>query len=395
MKSTNKFKTEHGITLVALIITIIVLVILAAVSINAVFNANFIGLATNGTINYAEAQANEEKEMENLDSFLQNTITKLDENDFSGSGGDSNNPPSSIIIPTTENDIGKYVDYKPTSGNYVASKTRTGVSALSSSVAGYNLDQEFVTDATLKWRIFKVESNNLYLISDIPTTSAAGGFSGNTGKLQLYSFEGYNNGVKLLNDMCNACYSNSSYSEISVRSLNLADIENITTYDYTSFTNGYGYKYGAKKSYSSGSAPNIWYTHDINDQIGLRNIQDRWFSAYASGYGVNISNIMQTRWQKYYSEENSSSEWINPKYYELLMSPTNDNNFYPTYYLSSRFIDLLGDRCSFGSQCVYNGSVNAGSLYISQYHEPNIENFNIRPLVSIPLSSCNITARWK
>ncbi|MCI8519082.1 MAG: hypothetical protein HFJ51_03060 [Clostridia bacterium] len=62
--SKHFFKRENAITLVALIITIIVLIILAAVSINTVFKAQFINLATQGTINYAEAQTNEQKQME-------------------------------------------------------------------------------------------------------------------------------------------------------------------------------------------------------------------------------------------------------------------------------------------------------------------------------------------
>ena len=50
---------EDGITLIALIITIIVLVILAAVTLNSIFGSNIIGLATNGAINYAEEQQKE------------------------------------------------------------------------------------------------------------------------------------------------------------------------------------------------------------------------------------------------------------------------------------------------------------------------------------------------
>ncbi|MCI8519320.1 MAG: hypothetical protein HFJ51_04455, partial [Clostridia bacterium] len=69
---------ECGITLVALIITIIVLIILAAVSINAVFKSQFIDLALQGTINYAEAQTNEQKKMEALDSYMQGAIKDID-----------------------------------------------------------------------------------------------------------------------------------------------------------------------------------------------------------------------------------------------------------------------------------------------------------------------------
>ena len=52
----QRLKQDSGITLVALIITIIVLIILAAVSIKAVLDMNFVDIASNATINYAEAR---------------------------------------------------------------------------------------------------------------------------------------------------------------------------------------------------------------------------------------------------------------------------------------------------------------------------------------------------
>ena len=60
MKHKEKqIKQEGGITLIALIITIIVLVILAAVTLNSIFGNNIIEIATNGAINYAEEQQKE------------------------------------------------------------------------------------------------------------------------------------------------------------------------------------------------------------------------------------------------------------------------------------------------------------------------------------------------
>ena len=61
---------ESGITLIALIITIIVLVILAAVTLNSIFGSNIIGLATNGAINYAEEQQKELNQLEEVSNLL-------------------------------------------------------------------------------------------------------------------------------------------------------------------------------------------------------------------------------------------------------------------------------------------------------------------------------------
>ena len=75
---------EKGITLVALIITIIVLVILAAVSIRGFWESHFINVAINGSINYANAQVNEVGVSNELSNRLEEAVeyikgTKHDE----------------------------------------------------------------------------------------------------------------------------------------------------------------------------------------------------------------------------------------------------------------------------------------------------------------------------
>jgi len=70
-------KKQTGITLVALIITIIILIILAAVSINGVLKMNFIDLAMQGTVNYTESQSEETKKFDELNDELNRVIEKI------------------------------------------------------------------------------------------------------------------------------------------------------------------------------------------------------------------------------------------------------------------------------------------------------------------------------
>ena len=109
----KKSKKENGITLVALIITIIILIILAAVTINSVFKSNFIDLATQGTLNYAEAQVQEEKKLGDVSQLLENTIDSIGavENTTTNKPGPSESP----VIPedpylVDEIEIGDYID---------------------------------------------------------------------------------------------------------------------------------------------------------------------------------------------------------------------------------------------------------------------------------------------
>ena len=88
---------EQGITLVALIITIIVLVILAAVTINAAFNIGIIDTAVNGAVNYADAQNKEKITFDDLDKDIQDIVNKIESYDIGG-----NNPTPDIPTPTTD-----------------------------------------------------------------------------------------------------------------------------------------------------------------------------------------------------------------------------------------------------------------------------------------------------
>lgn len=63
------FKRESGITLVALIITIIILIILAAVSITTVMRNDLFGLAKGAASNYIQAGKEEDA---TIQQFMQN-----------------------------------------------------------------------------------------------------------------------------------------------------------------------------------------------------------------------------------------------------------------------------------------------------------------------------------
>ena len=81
------FKTDKGITLVALIITIIVLVILAAVSIAAVYQSRIVNYAINGTMNYATEGIKENQVIKGTESLLDSAVSALSSIFSSGAAG--------------------------------------------------------------------------------------------------------------------------------------------------------------------------------------------------------------------------------------------------------------------------------------------------------------------
>jgi len=65
-------KAEKGITLVALVITIIVLLILAMVSISLVMNSGIIPRANNAVYAYNDAQINEQQQLNAVENWMEN-----------------------------------------------------------------------------------------------------------------------------------------------------------------------------------------------------------------------------------------------------------------------------------------------------------------------------------
>ncbi len=133
---------------------------------------------------------------------------------------------ASISVTTDKKglEIGDYIDYTPTYGTFTASST----------YSGYSADQDFETNTDLKWRILATDSDTLTLISqDVANES-----------FYLKGYQGYNNGVLLLNDACKAMYSNSRLGA-TARSIKIEDIEAVSTFDKTSYVANNGtYAYG-------------------------------------------------------------------------------------------------------------------------------------------------------
>lgn len=70
------FKSEKGITLVALVITIVILIILATVSISFAVNEGLFDRAQQGADMYKESAETEQRTLNLIDSSIANLIEK-------------------------------------------------------------------------------------------------------------------------------------------------------------------------------------------------------------------------------------------------------------------------------------------------------------------------------
>ena len=221
MKSTLK-KTEKGITLVALVVTIVVLLILAGVSINLVLGNNgIIAKAKEAETKSAEASQNDLKGMNALAEEMNNALGEKPKVDLSKYKiGDSVN-----------------YTYDPASSSYT----------LESKYSGYSSNKTIAQTTGLTWKVLNVDKENdtVDIISTNPTSST----------VIFANILGYNNGPYLMNEICKAQYSNKTLG-VNARSINLLDMEKHLTADGITARNAYQYdsstaKYGTTKTYPS------------------------------------------------------------------------------------------------------------------------------------------------
>ena len=214
----NKLKNNKGITLVALIITIIVLLILAMVSINLVMNGGIIGKSKNAVDKYSEEEIAEQIKLAYQEYQMSQytgtplTLQQAMDNAF-GAGvatvsGDATSgwtvtvggksyplsangtvgQPSTVVSWTKNQDgsytaggvtihVGDYVNYDPTLGATEQQMTYTSYAEANAAAnknegrtSGYSSDQSFdartYKSAGYRWQVLDVKDGKVRLISE-------------------------------------------------------------------------------------------------------------------------------------------------------------------------------------------------------------------------------------
>ena len=363
MKSTLK-KTEKGITLVALVVTIVVLLILAGVSINLVLGNNgIIAKAKDAETKSAEASQNDLKGMNALTEEMNNALGEKPKVDLS------------------KYKIGDYVNYTyDTAENYVLTSATCGSSS--------NPADGIPQTTGLKWRILNIDEANgtVDLISENPTGTS----------VYFSNILGYNNGPYLMNEICKAQYSNKSLG-VNARSINLLDMEKHLTAAGIAARNGYTngvQQYGKTKTYASNT---------------------KYPSLYAGqkGAGVNVAEanantIAQpdiTKGNDPYEESkpiattepttDNTSGTGNPltvtqTYYNISINSTNYGDAYKVlsnstwYWEASRYVNTNSGDADFGLRYACTNTYGYGMFYSGG--DTNFNGIRLRPVVSLSSS---------
>ena len=400
-------KNTNGITLIALVVTIVVLLILAGVSLNAIFSENgLINRAKDAQNRMDEATKNDLDSINSLNEWIDGKI-----NGTTGSGGTVEGQEGSLLAmyqkaqkescnnadgkcnDATHLHIGDYVDYKnPTSGTAEVTSAESGVYGNDSDGnATVNITQTYTLSTTknnVKWRVLGIdnETGGLKLIAAEPIERDANSAlltavsaDSENNMLYLKGAESYVYGPATMNKI-GAMYLNSTYAT-KARSATMDDVNEITgvttpeEIKKVNFWAAQGaQQYGTSFSFENQYTPKLWL------EIGKK--ADATKAITVDGDGEGTKGV--TGYVYYVNSTNAeitSAKMTNTRAYDLIFKNANTK----PYWLASRGVVARSEFAGFGPAGVSVGDGGAGAgfgsyLFISSGGERGV-GLAVRPVV--------------
>ena len=418
MKENKEMKIkERGITLIALVVTIVILLILAGITIGAISGDNgIINKAKEAKTDAEIAQWNEKIDqaiidaeskhrnptMDNVKEELKNKgiITEYSQvNDKTGAI--TTNEPVATIEGKLDDylskipeglEIGETVHYDPNGtynwqSKYCSSPENTSYGKTLNSGDGepFNINT---------WKVFDVNetTGEVTLVPEHSTDDGNDGADPNSGTVYLYGAQGYNNGVKLLNDACSTLYGDSNKG-ITARSINITDIEGKMTDAVLQQAHSSPYGQQVSNAYLQGNSkyPIIYAQEKLNgvnggssvlgmsDQTSLiEPTANGATNGYIQGNGLKPT---QTYWEGDNSFMQSAFETApnGISYYSLLMPDDTDTY----YWVASRCVYTYSDYCNFNVSYVNGGGMYADIMFYSDGRGGDNDYYGLFPVVSL------------
>lgn len=207
---------------------------------------------------------------------------------------------------------------------------------------------------------------------------------------------GYNNGVKLLNDICYTCYSNKDLSAKG-RSLSIEDIKSILDYEYWKPEDDNIYI--KSKSFNINRVyPYVYYFEEYSSIDGERrptgegkkhSEQEKLYPLESyNNHEASISlDPIKTSWCKTLYHKN----FVNTYYYSILFKDIESQ------WLASRAVDFTDDTVLFGLQIMHENILSQYTLCTSNKDKvlSGAKGFPVRPVVEIDLSKVSVDTKSK
>ena len=430
MKLNFKGRREKGITLIALVITIIVLLILAGVTIATLTGDN--GILTKA--NEAKTITNEKDEEEQIEigytEYLMADQTgekvnfEVSEAAVTGKEGDwiirfnktgkeyyfdgetitkvtwKQEEDTITNIETKQTlKVGDYVDYDPTLEAKASDLTYTSTA----DKTGADSDQEFnattYKSAGYGWRILGVSNGKIRLISE--EFIGAGTYTdSNRTYYTLKGQKGFINGIEELNKI-SAIFGHGKGAE-KATSITVEDINAITGYNPTTAKYGEGnsYEYGNKVTYTRGEGTqNTFNYYDKTNKTfkaltsGSTEITSTYYYYYAGEFGKNNGTDGTSAVDDIYNLNETYKMLFG---YDKVGSDNGFRNFTngkceQKYWLASDYAYAEPYFVKWGLRYVNDGYVNRNYLCDSGGYESSYSSYGVRPVVSL---KSDVSLEW-
>lgn len=331
---------KKGITLISVVITIILLLILAGISISSLKSVGIFEKTNEAKRKIAEKEENQTKVLNQYESEIDKYLDNQNE-------------------LADKAKIGDYVIYIPDTLKDETLESLKDKLNMYSGKDGSEVNKAIKRDE-LKWRVLDIDkkTKQVRLISETPTNS----------KIELKGYDGYNNAVKLLDDACSTLYNNFNLTS-KVQNLKIEDI--ITDMDIQ-----------RTKDETIYTPTNIRYPlifeqeeNQIVEDIkySIKKIGVSYQNDFVTGFNTSDKNsFMSTDWSKKIDD-------INNKYYELFIEKENKKY---SYWISSRCVYACSYAVYFRVHNVDSGGISARSLYFSR-DDANSHNLAFRPVITL------------
>ena len=387
MKKT--FKNSKGITLVALVITIIILLILAGISISALTNTGIFQKAKDAKQKSENAALDQNTKLDEYENEIDKYIPKANSLAKAVKVGDyvaytPDKLDKSALDKLKENlntysgarNLKTYsaIGRDNLSLRVIDGDEKTGaVRLISATPTSNNTTNSAIGRDNLGWRVLDVDEKTgaVRLISATPTDKT----------IVLYGYDGYNNAVKLLDDVCSTLYN--SKLATKVQNLKIEDIQDkMKEKDYSKLYSEYGKTpiQPENKKYPSILAQEK--NQKVNEYEGTLDLskQDNYINQ-TDVLEANSLELKITLWGKIGE--------TGPKVLTADDFEGDDGKIYSdmfckdyTYWMSSRCIYADSDRAGFIVRCVSSGGVFANILYYSRGREDS-GAFAFRPCITL------------
>ena len=404
-------RKNKGITLIALIITIIILLILVGVSINLAIKGDLFGSAEKAVSGTNDKTAQEQTRVDELMNELnqvtqsqckhiwgdekiikvatctgagekQRTCTqcgKIEKIEIPELGHNYINGKCSVCEQALV--IGANINYHEyvsstggtVSASYTSTKTTRGSTNSSDSDAKYSV----VNNSGIQWIVLGEENGQIKITTKNIVQPTSGGYtSGNFKYLMLRGETGYANFIDELNKI-SAVYGKGKYADTTKfstsggRSFKMEDLgytfTRTASYKYARHSDGKIYRYAANEAVDGTSTTGGSYTTFNYMALDASSVVEETTSSHT--------------WKSLPTTANSYVTIYDYTYSGSRTLPTTVSKADTYYWLASRFLGYIYDYVYYGARYVYADGGNRGSDLCSSYGGNYSINYGVRPVV--------------